>query len=233
MKEFRKFADDAPQVGDVVQLLDDSGVPDINKVPISEVIRIVDKTSLSGDTGVTPAVSQVWEVRDEEGMSWMVARNPEGDEGGKRGYLQVRIASSEFRKISDDSDKQLEMGIKVELEHKDTIKKFRKNSEMTDREVAEMIAKDHLAEKKDYYTALKAMESKASLLKESSFASWWMDNRNSESLYETYQNCMKDLQESTGEKPIPFIDWARKHYTKTTSASLLKECLMKNWLENN
>jgi DNA-directed RNA polymerase subunit M/transcription elongation factor TFIIS len=161
MNEFRKIADgDAPEVGDVVQLLDDSGTPDMIKVPIAEVLRVVDKTSLSGDVGVTPAVSQVWEIRDDEGMSWMVARNPESDEGGKKGFLQVRIAAN-------DSDKQLEMGIKVELEHKDTIEKFRKNPEMTDREVAEMIASDHISEKKDYYTDLKAMESKASLLKES------------------------------------------------------------------
>jgi hypothetical protein len=143
MNEFRKIADgDAPEVGDVVQLLDDSGTPDMIKVPIAEVLRVVDKTSLSGDVGVTPAVSQVWEIRDEEGMSWMVARNPESDEGGKKGFLQVRIAAN-------DSDKQLEMGIKVELEHKDTIEKFRKNPEMTDREVAEMIASDHINEKKD------------------------------------------------------------------------------------
>ena len=163
MNEFRKFAEDsndAPEVGDIVQLLDDSGTPDINKVPIVEIVREVDRTSLTGDTGITPALSQVWEVKDDQGQNWMVARNPETDEGGKKGYLQVRIASKE-------EDKQLEMGIKIELEHKDTIEKFRKNPEMTDKEVAEMIANDHLSESKTYYTDLKAMESKASLLKES------------------------------------------------------------------
>lgn len=163
MSEFRRFAEennDAPEVGDVVQLLDDNGTPDINKVPISEIVREVDRTSLTGDTGITPALSQVWEVKDDQGQNWMVARNPETDEGGKKGYLQVRIAASEH-------DKELEIGIKTELEHKDTFKKFRKNPEMTDKEVAEMIAKNHLNEKKDYYSELKEMETKASLLKES------------------------------------------------------------------
>jgi hypothetical protein len=55
--------------------------------------------------------------------------------------------------------KQLEMGIKVEREHKGTIDKIRKNLDLPDEEIFEMIAKDHLAESPLYYTLLERMES--------------------------------------------------------------------------
>ena len=56
--------------------------------------------------------------------------------------------------------KQLKMGIKIEREHKDTynfIKEyFKKHKKMpTQKEVFTKIAKDHIEEKKDYYTKLK------------------------------------------------------------------------------
>ena len=47
--------------------------------------------------------------------------------------------------------KELEMGIKIEMEHTD------------DPEVARSIAKDHLKEIKNYYTRLKKMEKEASI----------------------------------------------------------------------
>ncbi len=50
----------------------------------------------------------------------------------------------------DDVDpKELQMGIKMEMEH------------TTDPEVSKKIALDHLAEIKDYYTRLEKMENKA------------------------------------------------------------------------
>ena len=50
---------------------------------------------------------------------------------------------------SDFDKKQLAMGIKVEHEHTD------------DDDIAEAIAKDHLAEIPDYYTRLRSMEAQA------------------------------------------------------------------------
>lgn len=50
---------------------------------------------------------------------------------------------------SDFDKKQLAMGIKVEREHTD------------DDDIAEAIAKDHLAEIPDYYTRLHSMEEQA------------------------------------------------------------------------
>ena len=52
-------------------------------------------------------------------------------------------------KASDFDKKQLAMGIKVEREHTD------------DDDIAEAIAKDHLAEIPDYYTRLHSMEEQA------------------------------------------------------------------------
>ena len=52
-------------------------------------------------------------------------------------------------KSSDFNKKQLAMGIKVEREHTD------------DDDIAEAIAKDHLAEIPDYYTRLAKMEAQA------------------------------------------------------------------------
>lgn len=57
--------------------------------------------------------------------------------------------SKDFKGTYDQ--KELEMGIKVEMEH------------TTDPLMAERIAKDHLAEIKDYYTRLKKMEAEAGI----------------------------------------------------------------------
>lgn len=50
------------------------------------------------------------------------------------------------------------MGKKVEREHAPTVKKIKKNPNMTPQQVYTSIAKDHLNEFPDYYTALKKME---------------------------------------------------------------------------
>lgn len=57
--------------------------------------------------------------------------------------------SKDFKGTYDQ--KELEMGIKVEMEH------------TSDPVLAERIAKDHLAEIKDYYTRLKKMEAEAGI----------------------------------------------------------------------
>ena len=56
------------------------------------------------------------------------------------------FAKKKGLKEEDVDPKQLEMGIKVEMEHTDNP------------EISKMIALDHLAEHPNYYTALKKME---------------------------------------------------------------------------
>lgn len=58
-----------------------------------------------------------------------------------------------------DSNNQLELGIKIELEHRDTIRKIRGNPDISDEDAAKLIAKDHLSEIPDYYSRLQEMES--------------------------------------------------------------------------
>lgn len=53
---------------------------------------------------------------------------------------------------------ELEKGIKTEMEHKDTIEKFKRKG-VSDRQVATSIAKDHLKEDPKYYSKLSDMES--------------------------------------------------------------------------
>jgi hypothetical protein len=71
-------------------------------------------------------------------------------------------------KPSDFNAKELEMGIKVEMEH------------TNDRAVAKEIAMDHLKEIPDYYTRLKTMEDKA-------------DKKVSKSLRDRWDLIKKDL----------------------------------------
>ena len=81
----------------------------------------------------------------------------------KKEAKNKKIASKTAQEEKKDSDKELEMGRKVEMEHKDTIEKFKKEDVDT-KDVAEGIAKDHLKEISDYYTKLKEMEKKATRL---------------------------------------------------------------------
>lgn len=50
---------------------------------------------------------------------------------------------------------ELEQGEKIEREHKDTLKKIKKNPKIKDKKAFTMIAKDHLKEDPKYYTKLK------------------------------------------------------------------------------
>lgn len=71
-----------------------------------------------------------------------------------------------FEKMKEEKkNPELEMGIKVEMEHVGTMDKIekylRKNNKMPSKQtIAEWIASDHLEEMPDYYTKLKAMEKK-------------------------------------------------------------------------
>jgi len=57
---------------------------------------------------------------------------------------------------------ELKAGITTEMEHKDTIEKF-KRPEISDKEIAKSIAEDHLKEDPNYYTKLSEMEGKMAL----------------------------------------------------------------------
>lgn len=61
-------------------------------------------------------------------------------------YMAEQLAKKKGFTEKDADPKELEMGIKVELEHTD------------DKDKAKEIALDHLAELPDYYTRLKKME---------------------------------------------------------------------------
>lgn len=69
-------------------------------------------------------------------------------------FASAELKNKDLKHHDDDDDskfnpKELEMGIQIELEH------------TNDKDIAKQIAKDHLNEFSDYYTRLKAMESKA------------------------------------------------------------------------
>jgi hypothetical protein len=67
----------------------------------------------------------------------------------------VRLAQE-----SSSDPTQIEMGIKVEMEHRSTIEWLKSNPDATIEEAARHIALDHLKELPDYYSRLKQMENK-------------------------------------------------------------------------
>lgn len=76
-----------------------------------------------------------------------------------------KTIKEEFAKLVTEN-KELEMGKKIEAEHKNTVQKIRNSVQnnqitMSDEEIFESIAKDHLSELSDYYTRLQAMEKAA------------------------------------------------------------------------
>jgi hypothetical protein len=81
------------------------------------------------------------------------------------------LKSQSIKKSFDD---ELAQGIKVEMEHKDTIDKIAPNANL--RETAEQIARDHLKERPDYYSQLKVMEDK--LVKKSETTGFFGDSPN-------------------------------------------------------
>jgi hypothetical protein len=72
----------------------------------------------------------------------------------------VRIAQESDQGTPDFDQNEIEMGTKVEMEHKGTIEWLKKNCTTASMdEIARRIAQDHLRELPDYYTRLKKMES--------------------------------------------------------------------------
>jgi len=81
--------------------------------------------------------------------------------GGPGWRKEMGLCPREDSSTEIDSEKQLELGIEVEREHLDTIKRIIKepeNQSLIDKAI-ESIARDHLKEMPDYYTRLKKMES--------------------------------------------------------------------------
>ena len=72
---------------------------------------------------------------------------------------------SEMIRLAQAPDTEVEMGRKVEVEHKATIEFLKKNPNTPLDKAVEMIAKDHLKEFPDYYTRLKKMEDEAKAAK--------------------------------------------------------------------
>jgi hypothetical protein len=68
----------------------------------------------------------------------------------------------DFSWYQDFKKQELKKGTEHEMEHIDTIKKFKKEG-VSDKEVAEAIAKDHLEEDENYYIELDKMESSRKL----------------------------------------------------------------------
>jgi hypothetical protein len=71
--------------------------------------------------------------------------------GGKADNMTVEQIAKKHSVDVSKIEKQLAMGIKIEMEH------------TADKEIAREIAMDHLAEIPDYYTRLKNMETKAGI----------------------------------------------------------------------
>ena len=74
--------------------------------------------------------------------------------GGKADKMSVDDIAKKHGVSVEQIEKQIEMGIKVEMEHVDS------------RELAAEIARDHLDEIPDYYTRLKKMEKGAGIEEE-------------------------------------------------------------------
>jgi len=87
------------------------------------------------------------------------------------GEKQIKMSKKEWQSIGKkagwmkSASGELEMGIKVEKEHKNIYdelkKKFGDDFPWTLDQFAEKVAKAHLEEIKDYYTRLKKMEQEA------------------------------------------------------------------------
>ena len=113
----RFFAAKAPSQEEIVAFLSENPNP-----PDSEVHKWAEDND--------------WEVDDVEAAIYQLATK----------FAQVMTGGRSKGEKNDVDQKELEMGINVELEHVD------------DKTVAEKIARDHLDEIGNYYTLLKKME---------------------------------------------------------------------------
>lgn len=66
--------------------------------------------------------------------------------------------SISYSTFASFSKKDIEKGIEIEMEHKDTILQIKKNPNLSVRKVAEMIAVDHLKENGNYYKEISKIE---------------------------------------------------------------------------
>ncbi len=94
--------------------------------------------------------------------SWLTKKMEQGGalEFYERTYADGRKQKFTIEEYADiEKNRELAMGIKAEMEHKDTIDKF-KRAGVSDKDVARSIAQDHLKEDPKYYTKLMNMENK-------------------------------------------------------------------------
>ena len=78
----------------------------------------------------------------------------------KEEALMSKITPDPYKEEIVIPNELLEKGIRVEMEHADTINKVKENPELKVEEVAKMIAADHLKERLDYYDELEKVEGK-------------------------------------------------------------------------
>jgi hypothetical protein len=95
---------------------------------------------------------------DKVDKGWQYMKNLIEDEIKKSSEKKGGWTVSKNQRMSKGGE--LEKGIKTEMEHKDTIEKFKRKG-VSDRQVATSIAKDHIKEDSKYYSKLSKMESMA------------------------------------------------------------------------
>jgi hypothetical protein len=95
---------------------------------------------------------------DKVDKGWQYMKNLIEDEIKKSSEKKGGWNVSKEQRMSKGGE--LEKGIKTEMEHKDTIDKFKRKG-VSDRQVAKSIAKDHLEEDSKYYSKLSNIESMA------------------------------------------------------------------------
>lgn len=99
---------------------------------------------------------KIWEVINDLTPAFIKKVEDDDDKDGKKPEKDNKGLL--LGKAEPDSEEELAMGVKVEMEHADTIKRIQ-SGELTDiKDIATAIAQDHLKEMPDYYTRLKAME---------------------------------------------------------------------------
>jgi hypothetical protein len=117
---------------------------------------------------LNPYYGKVWPSKEEpEAWFWGVYNMETAHAIGvgterdfKDAQRKVEEVMSEVSKkdVTGQKKSELEMGIEVEKEHADTIKKVKEDPSIPDEVIFKMISQDHLSELKDYYTRLKKME---------------------------------------------------------------------------
>lgn len=95
-----------------------------------------------------------------------------GPKGRSPEAKKAQVADNDYPSKMQISGPALKEGTKIESEHKDTIKALKDNPKMSDKDAAQMIAKDHLKENPLYYNkvvGLPAMEKKLEEMADNEF----------------------------------------------------------------